>query len=222
MDVVVQLFSCHPVLIHALRKMSFHAEGFSFQTLPPTLIEPPTPNHVDALCFFLLDACSLHTNVGPLMARCRNNCPGSKFIALLPPSISFAEKIRLFCWGMDGFVELHETWQAELPLAVNSILHGQLWVPREVMETFMKRERTLFETRLVPGHSLTARERQVLQLLMRGLANKEISSSLEISERTVKFHVSNILIKLQLEDRRELFSDKAANKANQQTTCFSS
>jgi DNA-binding NarL/FixJ family response regulator len=90
------------------------------------------------------------------------------------------------------------------------------------METFMKRERTLFETRLVPGHSLTARERQVLQLLMRGLANKEISSALEISERTVKFHVSNILIKLQLEDRRELFSDKPANKANQQTTCFSS
>ena len=62
------------------------------------------------------------------------------------------------------------------------------------------------------GTFLTARERQVLQLLMRGLANKEISSLLEISERTVKFHVSNALSKLQLEDRRELFSDKPENK----------
>lgn len=214
MNVVVQLFSSHPVLIHALQRMSFRSEGFSFQTLPPTLVEPPTPNHVDALCFFLLDACSLHTDLGPLMARCRNNCPGSKFVALLPPAASnFPEKLRLFSWGIDGFVELHETWQTELPLAVNSILNGQLWVPREVLETFMQMERTLFEANLVPGHSLTARERQVLQLLMRGLANKEISSSLEIAERTVKFHVSNILCKLQLEDRRELFPDKLGNKA---------
>jgi DNA-binding NarL/FixJ family response regulator len=40
--------------------------------------------------------------------------------------------------------------------------------------------------------------------LMRRLANKEISRALAISERTVKFHVSNILSKLQLEDRRGL------------------
>lgn len=214
MNVVVQLFSSHPVLIQALQRMTFHSEGFSFQTLPPTLIEPPTPNHVDAFCFFLLDACSLKIDLGPLVARCRNNCPGSKFVALLPPAVgNFAEKIRLFCWGMDGFVDLRDTWQTELPHAVDSILHGQLWVPREVLETFMRWERALFETQLVPGHFLTARERQVLQLLMRGLANKEISSSLKIAERTVKFHVSNILSKLQLEDRRELFPDKLATKA---------
>jgi DNA-binding NarL/FixJ family response regulator len=56
----------------------------------------------------------------------------------------------------------------------------------------------------LPGHSLTAREGQVLQLLMRRSTNKEISGVLGISERTVKFHVSNILSKLQLEDRRGL------------------
>jgi DNA-binding CsgD family transcriptional regulator len=43
---------------------------------------------------------------------------------------------------------------------------------------------------------------------MRRLTNKEISSALSISERTVKFHVSNILGKLQLQDRRGLSPDK--------------
>ncbi len=68
----------------------------------------------------------------------------------------------------------------------------------------------LLDTQLLPGHSLTAREGQVLQFLMRRLTNKEISNALNISERTVKFHVSNILSKLQLVDRRGLLSDKLA------------
>lgn len=214
MDVAIQLFSSHPVLIQALQKMSFHSEGFSCRTLPPSFIETEPSNHLNTLLVFLLDGCSLHIDLGPLVARCRSHCRGSKLIALLPPAVSaFAEKLRLFCWGMDGFVELHETWQTELPRAVDSVLHGQLWVPREVLETFTRHERTLLDRQLVPGHSLTGREQQVLQLLMRGLANKEISSSLEISERTVKFHVSNILSKLQLEGRRELFPDKLRNRA---------
>jgi DNA-binding NarL/FixJ family response regulator len=46
-------------------------------------------------------------------------------------------------------------------------------------------------------------------LLLRRLTNKEISSALGISERTAKFHVSNILSKLQLDDRRSLFPEQA-------------
>jgi DNA-binding NarL/FixJ family response regulator len=57
---------------------------------------------------------------------------------------------------------------------------------------------------LLPGHALTSREAQVIELLMRRLTNKDISNVLEISERTVKFHVSNILGKFGIEDRHEL------------------
>jgi DNA-binding NarL/FixJ family response regulator len=83
-------------------------------------------------------------------------------------------------------------------------------VPPEILVAFVKQAKMLLDVQLLPGHSLTAREGQVLQLLMRRLTNKEISSALSISERTVKFHVSNILSKLQLEDRRGLLSDKPA------------
>jgi DNA-binding CsgD family transcriptional regulator len=51
---------------------------------------------------------------------------------------------------------------------------------------------------------LTAREGQILRLLVPGLTNKEISRLLVISERTVKFHVSHILAKFAIEDRRGL------------------
>jgi len=162
---------------------------------------------------FLLDACSLRTNLGPLAARLRTSSPGSKFLALLPPGDgSHTEEIRLFYWGIDGFVELHKSWRAELPQAIHCIIKGQLWVAPEVLLAFVKNAKALLDAQLLPGHSLTGREAQVLQLLMRRLTNKEIASALDISERTAKFHVSNILGKLQLDDRAGLSPDRLALK----------
>ena len=51
--------------------------------------------------------------------------------------------------------------------------------------------------------ALTARQREVLKLIATGLLNKEISDRLYISERTVKFHVSEILAKLGAGNRTE-------------------
>jgi DNA-binding NarL/FixJ family response regulator len=133
--------------------------------------------------------------------------PGSKFLALLAPEKgSHDEMLRLFYWGLDGFMELHKTWQVELPHALRSILKGQIWAPPAVLGAYVGRMRTLLDAQLLPGHSLTKREGQILQMLMRSLSNKEIASALGISERTAKYHVSNILSKLQLEDRRSLLT----------------
>lgn len=50
---------------------------------------------------------------------------------------------------------------------------------------------------------LTPREIETLDLLRRGLSNKDISRVLEISEHTAKFHVKAILVKLDVSDRAE-------------------
>ena len=53
---------------------------------------------------------------------------------------------------------------------------------------------------------LTAREREVLELLSQGLSNKQIARRLQISEHTVKFHVSSIYAKLGAGSRTEAVS----------------
>lgn len=54
---------------------------------------------------------------------------------------------------------------------------------------------------------LTERETEVLRLLARGLANKQIAAALGISEHTVKFHVSSIYAKLNVTNRAEAVSE---------------
>lgn len=53
------------------------------------------------------------------------------------------------------------------------------------------------------GHDLTAREREVLNLLVEGMNNSEIADCLVVSRATVKFHVSSILTKLGVDSRVE-------------------
>ncbi|HQV94993.1 MAG TPA: response regulator transcription factor [Anaerolineales bacterium] len=50
---------------------------------------------------------------------------------------------------------------------------------------------------------LTPREREILQLLAKGMDNKEIGKSLEVSTKTVAYHISHIIAKLQVKSRQE-------------------
>ncbi len=59
------------------------------------------------------------------------------------------------------------------------------------------------ENEVTPQDPLTDREVEVLGLLAKGLANKQIAASLGISEHTVKFHVSSIYTKLNVTNRAE-------------------
>jgi DNA-binding NarL/FixJ family response regulator len=201
--------SGHPLLTRAVERILARIKTISLRALPPAANETRALSRGSEPALFVLDACSLRGDLGPIAARFRGNLPGSKFLALLPPNTPISEQIRLFYWGIDGFLELGRTWQAELPKAIERLVRGQMWVPREVLLAFVSHAQALLSTQLARGNFLTAREGQVLQLLLRRLTNKEISSALGISERTAKFHVSNILSKLQLDDRRSLFPDRS-------------
>jgi DNA-binding NarL/FixJ family response regulator len=58
--------------------------------------------------------------------------------------------------------------------------------------------------------TLTPRELEVLQLIAQGLNNKRIAERLTVNERTVKFHVSTILSKLEVSNRTEAVTSAIA------------
>jgi two-component system nitrate/nitrite response regulator NarL len=211
MSLTIQAISSHPLLVRAVEEILADVKEYPY--LPSVSNEGEATSQTRCPRLFLLDVCSLHTDPGPLAERCRASSPGSKFIALLPPAdTNDADEIRLFYWGIDGFVELSETWRTELPQAIRSVLDGQYWVRPQILAAFVRHAQVLEQARLLRGNSLTAREGQIVRLLMRHLTNKEISRLLLISERTVKFHVSHILDKFGLEDRRGLLPETCFNR----------
>jgi DNA-binding NarL/FixJ family response regulator len=73
-------------------------------------------------------------------------------------------------------------------------------VTRRLIEEFARRPATADPDPAALA-SLTAREREALELMARGLSNAEMATSLYVSEHTVKTHVGNVLAKLGLRDR---------------------
>ena len=101
-------------------------------------------------------------------------------------------------WGMVPF----DRYKCDLPRAVRRLAEGQLWFPGPVIMRWMR----ISEARRASAYrmSLSKREKQIMELLLRRFSNKEIAEIAGVSERTVKYHVSNVLSKLQVHSRAEL------------------
>ena len=133
-----------------------------------------------------------------------SSLPGTKFLAL---SVSDAAEdvIALIRAGARGYVT--KTISADdLAAAINRVADGDVvFSPRLagfVLDAFR-------DTPVAPSvdpefDQLTPREREVLRLLARGYAYKEIAAELFISIKTVETHASNVLRKLQLSSRHQL------------------
>lgn len=95
--------------------------------------------------------------------------------------------------GAQGYVFKNSSGEKLIP-ALRAVVAGQRWIPKEVATRLSSRKS--FE-------ELTSRELQVLNELAKGLANKEIAGTLNITEYTVKDHLKNIMAKLRAADRTE-------------------
>ncbi|HEY2220021.1 MAG TPA: response regulator transcription factor [Gaiellaceae bacterium] len=129
--------------------------------------------------------------------------PGVKFLAL---SVSDAAEdvIGVIRAGARGYVTKTISGE-ELADAVRRVADGDaVFSPRLagfVLDAFRAGERVQSDSEL---NELTAREREVLQLIARGYRYKEIAARLHLSIKTVESHVSSVLRKLQLSSRHEL------------------
>jgi DNA-binding NarL/FixJ family response regulator len=125
-------------------------------------------------------------------AAIRAEFPQAKMIALT--TYGGDEDIRrALAAGMQAYITkdvLHD----ELLNAIRAVNDGRRYLPPSVAAALAAQ---------VPRPDLSARELQVLELIVRGLANKQIGYTLTIAEHTVKNHVKNILSKLGVQDRTQ-------------------
>ncbi|HEV7684293.1 MAG TPA: response regulator transcription factor [Pyrinomonadaceae bacterium] len=95
--------------------------------------------------------------------------------------------------GARGYL-LKDVFFEELETAIRNVHTGSRHIPAAIAERLVER---------MSGSDLTSREMEVLELIVQGQSNKEIGTSLSISEATVKSHINNILSKLGVTDRTQ-------------------
>ncbi|MGQ9516577.1 MAG: response regulator [Anaerolineae bacterium] len=104
--------------------------------------------------------------------------------------------------GAKGYV-LKDVDVFELIRAIRAVQRGESVldprVTRAVMEHFRQAGRTA-----EPAGALTEQEKEIIRLIAQGLTNKEIARKLFLSPNTVKFHISNIMRKLDVRRRTEI------------------
>ena len=116
-------------------------------------------------------------------------------IVVLTVSDAQSDIFALMDAGVDGYL-LKDSDTAELVENIQRALKGEMVLSDNVRQHILNRQ-----PESDPLHTLTDRERDVLQWIATGMSNKQIAAQLFISEETVKVHIRNLLRKLNVHSR---------------------
>jgi DNA-binding NarL/FixJ family response regulator len=199
------LVSPHPLVLREWI-LSQPPPGITFS--PVRLLDaaaPTTPELTTPGALVVLDACLPAGVTRSLIDRILCKEPTIRVVVVmeeLSPQTAFP-LLRLGVKGLLTYADGTEALRSALAL----VARGGMWVPRDLLSTFLDGivGRKAGGASPAPGGmALSRREREVLDGLVENLSNKEIGTRLFISERTVKFHVSNLLAKFAVPRRGDL------------------
>jgi DNA-binding NarL/FixJ family response regulator len=201
---VCLLFS-HPLVQAEFQRVLANC-GYRVQSrrLQPTLAQGAGQPSLPRAPLYLIDAHAPRQTTEILVAAIRDRYPNSRQIVVaekFSEASAFA-LLRLGAKGLLSYVEARE----QLPRSLETVGNGGFWVPRKLLSRFVDSILGAVRGhRIMSGPAdLSRREREALDLLLENLSNKEIASRLNISERTVKFHVSSLLAKFGVRRRSDL------------------
>ena len=115
----------------------------------------------------------------------------------------FLEAVRA---GVSGYL-LKDASASEVVCAIRTVLKGEAICPPRLCATlfrwFAEETPTKRNRSAAPGHEITLRQRQLVELMAGGLTNKEIATHLNLSEFTVRNHIHRIMKQVDVGSRRE-------------------
>jgi DNA-binding NarL/FixJ family response regulator len=111
--------------------------------------------------------------------------PSNTAVIILTMNLNARLAHYLVTLGVSGYV-LKESAFEELELAINQVMSGKIYLSPLLLECMHNTSEP----------NLTSREKEIVQLAAEGISNKEIAGNLSITERTIRFHFSNICLKL--------------------------
>ncbi len=127
-------------------------------------------------------------------------------VILLSGAIEKADIVTAIQLGARGLV-LKESGAAVLLKGIRGVMSGQYWIGREAVSNLLEVLRSLISRGgNAPRNEfgLTAREIEIVGAVVAAYGNKEIAQRFQISEKTVKHHLTNIFDKLGVSNRLEL------------------
>ncbi len=104
--------------------------------------------------------------------------------------------------GIDGYL-LGTFIKEDIIYSLNRLSKGSKFYDREILYWLVDDTSNEIDRSIPPKTPLTTRESEVLSNIALGLSNLEISHKLKISENTVKKHISNIFLKINVSDRTQ-------------------
>ena len=201
----VCLLAFHPLVLSEFERLlsdfPFSVQG---RRLEPDLIADPTKLMIPKASIFILESHLHRPTSEALVVGVLARHPTGRVIVVAENFDQGAAfpLLRLGAKGLMTFGEANE----QLGRAVQEVAGGGFWVPRALLSRFV--DESVGAVRRPSGPAgvarLSPREKEVLDLLLENLSNKEVASKLNMSERTAKFHVSNLLAKYGVRRRADL------------------
>jgi DNA-binding NarL/FixJ family response regulator len=153
------------------------------------------------------------------VTRLRRQWPVLKIVVVGGP-LSPDEIQRVIGTGAKGYLQ-ESASEGEVRMAMEVVLDGSIWAPRKVLARLIDEgAEGLGATGAAseqPAEELSAREQEVMDLLMNGRSNREIAAALGIEPATVKAHLGRMLRKTRSRNRLEMtLRSMAQSKAQQE------
>jgi len=194
----LHIYSCsrNPIAIWTIKHSLSHLGTCDFGTwLPTQLLVVPPGVHV-----LLIDVSSIPE--WPEAVRKWADAGHRTILIVNGGWGTETSELRALHLGVRGIVHISQDFLQQLSEAIRWVALGQLFASAEALDAFYCGTRRL-RPQSDMSH-LSFREEQVMDLLLKSFSNRRIGAVLGISERTAKFHVCNLLRKLQVRTRQEL------------------